>query len=119
MRDGYYSDKYFVRAREVLLADKHRPTVTMQVFGKARAFLGGVDEAIAILKLCSERWDELEVSALYDGDEIEPWETVLLIEGPYDAGLRRLQRREDPRVRGTGRAGGHVRRRLEPVPGPI
>jgi nicotinate phosphoribosyltransferase len=25
------------------------------------------------------------VSALYDGDEIEPWETVLLIEGPYDA----------------------------------
>jgi nicotinate phosphoribosyltransferase len=25
------------------------------------------------------------VYALYDGDEIEPWETVLLIEGPYDA----------------------------------
>jgi nicotinate phosphoribosyltransferase len=57
----------------------------MQVFGKSRAFLGGVDEAIAILKLCSQRWDELEVSALYDGDEIAPWETVLLIEGPYDA----------------------------------
>jgi nicotinate phosphoribosyltransferase len=85
MREGYYSDKYFVRAREVLLGDKHRPRVTMQVFGKARAFLGGVDEAIAILKLCSQRWEELEVSALYDGDEIEPWETVLLIEGPYDA----------------------------------
>jgi len=25
------------------------------------------------------------VHALYDGDEIDPWETVLLIEGPYDA----------------------------------
>jgi nicotinate phosphoribosyltransferase len=85
MRAGYYSDKYFVRAREVLLKDHHRPRVTMQVFGKSSAFLGGVDEAIAILKLCSERWDELEVQALYDGDEIEPWETVMLIDGPYDA----------------------------------
>src|SRR5437016_6414115 len=57
----------------------------MQVFGKAHAFLGGIDEAIAILKLCSMEWPELEVYALYDGDEIAPWETVLLIEGPYDA----------------------------------
>ena len=85
MREGYYSDKYFVRARDVLLKDRHRPCVTMQVFGKAHAFLGGIDEAIAILKLCGERWEELQVSALYDGDEIKPWETVLLIEGPYDA----------------------------------
>ncbi len=85
MREGYYSDKYFVRARELLLKDKHRPCVTMQVFSKAHAFLGGIDEAIAILKLCSIEWDELAVSALYDGDEVEPWETVLLIEGPYDA----------------------------------
>jgi nicotinate phosphoribosyltransferase len=85
MRAGYYSDKYFVRAREILLADHYRPRVTMQVFGKAAASLGGVDEAIAILKLCSIEWSELRVHALYDGDEVEPWETVLLIEGPYDA----------------------------------
>jgi nicotinate phosphoribosyltransferase len=85
MREGYYSDKYFVRARDVLRKDRHRPRVTMQVFGKAHAYLGGIDEAIAILKLCAERWDELTVHALYDGDRIEPWETVLLIEGPYDA----------------------------------
>ena len=85
MRAGYYSDKYFVRAREILLAESHRPRVTMQVFGKARAFLGGVDEAIAILKLCAIEWPELEVHALFDGDEVEAWETVLLIEGPYDA----------------------------------
>jgi nicotinate phosphoribosyltransferase len=85
MRAGYYSDKYFVRAREILLADSYRPRVTMQVFGKAHAFLGGVDEAIAILKLCAIEWPELEVHALSDGDEVEPWETVLLIEGPYDA----------------------------------
>jgi nicotinate phosphoribosyltransferase len=85
MRAGYYSDKYFVRAREILLADGYRPRVTMQVFGKARAFLGGMDEAIAILRLCAMEWSELQVLALYDGDEVEPWETVLLIEGPYDA----------------------------------
>jgi len=85
MRAGYYSDKYFVRTREVLLADGHRPHVTMQVFGKTHAFLGGLDEAIAILKLCAVEWSELSVKALYDGDEVAPWETVLEIEGPYDA----------------------------------
>jgi nicotinate phosphoribosyltransferase len=83
MREGYYSDKYFVRARETLLEDGYSPTVKMQVFGKAKAYLGGMDEAIAILKLCSDDWDALTVYALYDGDEIEPWETVMTIEGPY------------------------------------
>ncbi|HZO19684.1 MAG TPA: nicotinate phosphoribosyltransferase [Gemmatimonadaceae bacterium] len=85
MRQGYYSDKYFVRAREILTADKHSPRVTMQVFGKAQAFLGGMDEAIAILKLCADDWSALDVHALYDGDRIEPWETVMTIEGPYQA----------------------------------
>lgn len=64
MREGYYSDKYFVRARELLLADDHRPRVLMQVFGKTHAYLGGVDEAIAILKLCAIEWDDLTVHAL-------------------------------------------------------
>lgn len=85
MRAGYYSDKYFTRAREILLAGGSRPRVTMQVFGKTHAFLGGIDEAIAILKLCAVEWDQLEVRALFDGDLVAPWETVLLIEGPYDA----------------------------------
>jgi len=85
MRAGYYSDKYFVRTRDILLANGNRPRVTMQVFGKQHAYLGGVDEAIAILKQCAIEWNDLVVHALYDGDEIEPWETVMLIEGPYDA----------------------------------
>ena len=42
-----------------------------------------MDEAIAVLKLCSHDWDALEVRALYDGDAIEPWETVLTIAGDY------------------------------------
>ncbi len=85
MRAGYYSDKYFVRTRDILLANGARPHVTMQVFGKTHAFLGGIDEAIAILKQCAIEWKDLVVHALYDGDEIEPWETVMLIEGPYEA----------------------------------
>jgi nicotinate phosphoribosyltransferase len=85
MRAGYYSDKYFVRTRDILLANGARPRVTMQVFGKTQAYLGGIDEAIAILKLCAIEWKDLTVHALYDGEEIQPWETVMLIEGPYDA----------------------------------
>jgi nicotinate phosphoribosyltransferase len=84
MRAGYYSDKYFVRARDVLRADHCSPRVTVQVFGKADALLGGIDEAIAILKLCSDDWTRLNVKALHDGDTISPWEVVLEIEGPYD-----------------------------------
>jgi nicotinate phosphoribosyltransferase len=83
IRDGYYTDAYFNHARSTLLADGHHPRVLMQVFQKHRAVLGGMDEAIAILKLCSHGWDELELHALYDGDSIEPWETVLTIEGDY------------------------------------
>ena len=85
MREGYYSDKYFVGARDTLIADGYSPTVTMQVFGKRPAYLGGMDEAIAILKLCSTDWNALTIHALYDGDSVEPWETVMTIEGPYDS----------------------------------
>ena len=88
MRSGYYSDKYFVRAREVLTADGYDPVVTVQAFQKKHAYLGGVDEAIAILKLCltdGYAWEDLQVLALRDGDAITPWEPVLQITGPYAA----------------------------------
>ena len=83
MREGYYTDAYFNFARETLLHDGRHPRVVMQVFQKHHAVLGGMDEALAVLRLCSHDWDSLTVHALYDGDEIEPWETVLLIEGEY------------------------------------
>jgi nicotinate phosphoribosyltransferase len=88
MREGYYSDKYFVRTRDVLIASGRDPRVTMQVFQKQAACLGGVDEAIAILKRCLSdgyRWEDLDVRALRDGDFVEPRETVMLITGPYAA----------------------------------
>jgi nicotinate phosphoribosyltransferase len=83
IRDGYYTDAYFNHTRSSLLADGRHPRVLMQVFQKKDAVLGGMDEAIAIVKLCSHGFGELEVHALYDGDAIAPWETVLTIEGDY------------------------------------
>ncbi len=83
MREGYYTDAYFNHTRSALLADDRRPRVVMQVFQRRNAMLGGMDEAIAILKLCSHDWDALTVHALHDGDRIEPWETVMTIEGDY------------------------------------
>ena len=83
MRAGYYTDAYFNHARSALLQDSRHPRVVMQVFQKRHSHLGGIDEAIAVLKLCAEDWDALTVQALYDGDRIEPYETVLTIAGDY------------------------------------
>jgi nicotinate phosphoribosyltransferase len=83
MRDGYYTDAYFNHARAALLQDGRHPRVVTQVFQKKDAYLGGMDEALAILRLCSHDWDALTVHALFDGDRIEPYESVLLIEGDY------------------------------------
>jgi len=83
MAEGYYTDAYFNHTRATLLADGRHPRVVMQVFQRKPAMLGGIDEAIAILKLCSDDWDGLTVHALYDGDGLDPWETVMTIEGDY------------------------------------
>jgi nicotinate phosphoribosyltransferase len=66
--------------------------VLMQVFQREDSILGGIDEAIAVLKQGAghyegDRWvdgfEALDVRALHEGDEIAPWETVLTIEGDY------------------------------------
>lgn len=93
MRDGYYSDTYFNRTRQILEHDGCHPVVRMQVFQRGDAVLCGIDEALAILRLCTGRrledgswedgWDRLRVKALHDGDRIEAYETALTIEGDY------------------------------------
>jgi nicotinate phosphoribosyltransferase len=92
MREGYYTDQYFNLTRELLEAEDRHPRVLMQAFQKEEAILGGIDEAIAIVKQCAGRhvdggwedgWDELDVRALNEGDEVAPFETVLTIEGDY------------------------------------
>src|SRR4051795_1532547 len=80
IRAGYYSDAYFNFTKELLEREDKHSHVVMQVFQKKHSVLGGIDEAIAVLKLCSDDWDGLEVHALFEGDEIEPHETVMTIE---------------------------------------
>ncbi len=93
IRDGYYSDAYFNQTKGLLEHEGRDPHVVMQVFQRKESLLGGIDEAIAVLRGCAghraadggwvDGWDELEVRALHEGDPIAPWETVLTIEGPY------------------------------------
>jgi nicotinate phosphoribosyltransferase len=93
IRDGYYSDAYFNYTKDLLDADDHHPHVVMQVFQRKESILGGIDEALAVLRQCSGhrgedgKWvngfKDLEVHALHEGDLIEPWETVMTIEGDY------------------------------------
>jgi nicotinate phosphoribosyltransferase len=84
IKQGYYTDTYFLRAREVIRGDRKPPTVLMQFTAKNGGWLSGIDEAIALLKLCSDDWSALTVNALYEGDSYDGWDTVLTIEGPYD-----------------------------------
>jgi nicotinate phosphoribosyltransferase len=92
IRTGYYSDAYFVYTKDLLEREGRHPHVLMQVFQRHHGPLGGIDEALAILKHCSGRqvdgawqpgWEELRVRALYEGDPIEPYEPVMTIEGDY------------------------------------
>jgi nicotinate phosphoribosyltransferase len=93
IRDGYYSDAYFNYTKALLEGDDHHPHVLMQAFQRKDSILGGIDEAIVVLKQCAGhrgadgKWvnafKDLEVHALHEGDAVEPWETVLTIEGDY------------------------------------
>ena len=92
IRSGWYTDAYFNFTKELLEANDRHRRVVMQVFLKHHSVLGGIDEAIAVLMECAGTsrggawrpgWDELTVEALHEGDEVEPWEPVMHITGPY------------------------------------
>ena len=55
IRDGYYSDAYFNHTKALLEAEDRHPHVLMQVFQRKDSVLGGIDEAIAVLKQASGR----------------------------------------------------------------
>ncbi|QST02643.1 nicotinate phosphoribosyltransferase (plasmid) [Pontibacillus sp. ALD_SL1] len=81
--DGWYSAVYFLKTREIAEKYKKDQIVTMQFFQKKHAILCGIDEAIAILHTFAKNPENLEITALEDGDPIEPFETVLTITGPH------------------------------------
>jgi len=53
IRSGYYTDRYFLRVREVLMAIPRSMKVGYQFFPRENGVICGLDEAIAILKTCA------------------------------------------------------------------
>jgi len=83
IRAGTYSDASLVRSRAALRATGRVARVTWQLSARSAGWLGGIDEAVALLKLCGDDFAALEVHALYEGDRIEAWDSVLVVEGDY------------------------------------
>ncbi len=53
LRAGYYTDRYFLRTRDVLINDERAVSVGYQFFPRKDAIVCGLDEAVSILKTCS------------------------------------------------------------------
>ena len=85
LRAGEFSDQYMAMAASVLKTARRNPRVRMQVTAKHGGWISGIDETIAILKLCVDDFGALDVNALYEGDLIQAWDTVMTIEGDYAA----------------------------------
>jgi len=83
IRAGFYSDAHFNSGRAALRAQGRVAHVTWQLTAKHAGWLGGIDEAVALLKLCSDDFSALEVHALFEGDRVEPWDTVMHVQGDY------------------------------------
>ena len=85
VKNGYYSDAYFNRTKQILEQDNYRPNLRMQVFQRNDdACLCGIDEAIGMLReALGEDFKKIKIMALHDGDIVNAWETVMLIEGDY------------------------------------
>lgn len=85
IRAGEFTDPSSLAARTLLQKLERPPDVVLQIAAEHAGVVSGVDEALAVLKLCAEEWADLTVHALFDGDHVEPWEAVMTIRGPYAA----------------------------------
>jgi nicotinate phosphoribosyltransferase len=92
IRSGYFTAVYFDRTREILLGEKNYQKVTMQVFQKHKSMLCGVKEVLSLFKSATgyfqesnwvDKSGEVEIHTLEEGADINPWETVMHIKGPY------------------------------------
>ena len=82
-KDGYFSASYFMKTEKIIKDSFPDVIVTMQFFTRKKSVLCGVDEAIALLHTFAKNPENLEITALNDGDEVEPFEPVLKIHGRY------------------------------------
>lgn len=76
-----YIDKYFLRAKEILIQDYLNPVVKYQVFiRKGNCKVYGINEAIAILTKYSKKINK--IYALKEGSHFDTSETLMTIEAP-------------------------------------
>lgn len=112
IRNGYFTAVYFNRTKHILLSENNLRTVTMQVFQrKEGSILCGIEEAVEVLRYATgyyysnpkseirntkqipksndpnsewiDKWNDIKVMALRDGDRIKAGESVMHITGPY------------------------------------
>lgn len=78
-----YIDKYFLRAKEILIKENLNPIVKAQVFirqGKCKVY--GIAEAISLLKHYNPHPEKMKIFALQEGDFFIDGECLMLIEAP-------------------------------------
>jgi nicotinate phosphoribosyltransferase len=80
IKAGEYSDRFVALGAG---AAPKGAQALLQITAKNHGLLSGIDETIAILKGAVPDWNALVVNALYEGDPIVAWDTVLTIEGEY------------------------------------
>lgn len=86
IRDGWLSDRYFVRAGNTLRHAGLDPVVTLQFFSKKAGIVAGLFECVRMLQTQlapGHDVHDLEVWTLIDGDPVEPWEVSFRVTGRY------------------------------------
>lgn len=84
IKEHFYTANYFIKTHDII--KKHMPdvTVTMQFFQrKDNVMVAGIDESIALLHTFAKKPENLEITALNDGDIVNANEPVLKIKGRY------------------------------------
>lgn len=85
LKTGFFTANYFLKANKIVREHLSGHKVTMQFFQRTNdAMVSGLDEAIALIKLCAIEPEKLEILALNDGDIINENEPVLKISGKYE-----------------------------------
>ncbi|MDV0446131.1 hypothetical protein MmiAt1_17470 [Methanimicrococcus sp. At1] len=79
-----YTDKYFLRAYEILQKENLNPFVRAQIFvRKGPGIMAGMTEAVTFIRNNSDlEKNGGRIYALADGESYEPLETILLLEAP-------------------------------------
>ena len=85
IRSGYRSAVYFNRTRAILEAERPAEKVTMQVFQKDDSVLCGMDEALAILQLCTGRFDDADKAREVFGDYLKAKRSARTLDFGYRA----------------------------------